>query len=426
MPTSPPDDRDWVDRVTEIAGRLGLNPVRTRWKLERWRRSWYRRTRRLEGRVDQLRYRHQFCPRCGAIAPEGAADCPSCDAKLPSRAAQLARRAGLNFDAWVTAPRLLMALCVAAYVWVATQGEASGPLDLAAFDLIRWGGNYPPATVAGAWWRLASHMFLHAGLWHIGFNMVALHIVGNLAEEIYGWSRTLLVFLVTGLAAGVASLFFTGTNVSIGASGAIMGLIGLMAVWGHRAGTSIGKQIRGRMVRWVIYTAVFGVFIGADHAAHGGGLVGGIVLGMLLRPRRLHGPNPGPLWATLRWLLPVLAFAAAAAVPLTPTLEQTLGLRSPVGGGGSRRADLEEFGAVLDATCARRAAGDMEGALATYQSYLAARGYAVPQRQGLESLLARLCEEAGAPAPGAPVSPSSSPAPGVGGAAPDPSPGSPP
>ncbi len=400
MQTPGADDRDWVDRVTELAKRVGLNPVRVRWKLERWRRGWHKSTRRFEGRVDQLRYEHKFCPRCGALADRGESVCPRCERPLPTRVTQVAQRAGLNLSSLVTAPRLLMAVCVAAYVWVAVRGEASGPLDLAALDLIRWGGNYPPATVAGGWWRLATHMFLHAGLWHIGFNMLALHIVGSLAEEIYGWTRSLLVFWVTGLVAGMASLFFTGTNVSIGASGAIMGLIGLMGVWGHRAGTSIGKQIRGRMVRWVIYTGVFGVFVGADHAAHAGGLVAGIGLGFVLQPWRARGARVGPLWATLRWLLPVVVLASAAAIPLTPTLERTLGLRPPVGESGDRSADLEEFGAVLDATCARRKMGDTEGARAAYEAYLAEAGYADPDADGLDSLLTRLCADRdGAPSP---------------------------
>jgi len=72
------------------------------------------------------------------------------------------------------------------YGWVMAQGTGSNLISLAPADLIRFGGNYPPATLAGGWWRLSTYMLLHGGLWHIGFNLLALNMVGPMTRRSTG------------------------------------------------------------------------------------------------------------------------------------------------------------------------------------------------------------------------------------------------
>jgi len=316
------DREDWIDWVVRGGRAIGLDSIKLRWKLENWRRRWKELRRRSARKVEQVRYRHQICPECGALNSEDEERCYRCGTPLPSRAVQVVERLGGGFS-WLSPTRLLSVLCVIIYIWVVVRGSSSTVLSLSPRDLIYWGGNAQWITTSGAWWRLATYMFLHAGIWHIAFNLLALNIVGPMAEQVYGPKRILLVFWLAGVVAGLASLLFTGAGVSIGASGSIMGLIGLVGTWGHRVGTPLGRHVRSQMIRWVIYIAIFGLIIGADNAAHAGGLVAGILLGFLLDPGAI------PRSQTARQARRVagaagliLVLLTAAAIPLSPQLDR--------------------------------------------------------------------------------------------------------
>ncbi len=407
-------ERDWVDRVSALAGRLGMNPVRVRWKLEGWRRRTAAAGQRASQRVAEARYPHQFCPECGALVDQSDSTCVRCGARLPSRVGQVARRAGFQLETLLTAERFLLVSMVLPYLWVLTQGESSSVLDLSPQDLVRWGGNYPPLTLAGQWWRLASYMFLHGGLMHLGFNAYALHIVAPAVEEFYGWTRCLLAFWITAVLAGVASLFFTGAGVSIGASGGLMGLIGLLGTWGHRSGTGVGRNVRNQMIRWTLYTGVFGYFIGADNAAHAGGLLAGIGLGFVFRPARIAGARAGSLWSLIRGLVPLLLLATLASIPLTPTLERALALGRPARG-ALEHQDLERAAVALGRACDSWRAGQRAPAAAAYAASLADITGRALDPQTVASYLEAACpalagEPAGPPALGAPTPAPAAPA----------------
>ncbi|MEZ5741127.1 MAG: rhomboid family intramembrane serine protease [Burkholderiaceae bacterium] len=123
---------------------------------------------------------------------------------------------------WVT--QAIIGLNVAAFVLAALAGvDIMAP---SAQSLLEVGGNWLPYTREQPW-RLFSAMFLHAGLIHIGFNMWALRDMGMIAERFYGKAQFLLIYVVSGLFASLASLFFSAANsVSVGASGAVFGVAG--------------------------------------------------------------------------------------------------------------------------------------------------------------------------------------------------------
>jgi membrane associated rhomboid family serine protease len=179
-------------------------------------------------------------------------------------------------------------------------GEGEGILSFEVDTLVRFGGNYAPYVFEGELFRLGTCIFLHAGIWHLGFNLLALSQVGPAIEEIFGRGRMLLFFMVTGLLASTGSLlwepllslamtgrFIAEGPVSIGASGAVLGLIGMAAGWGHREGTSQGLRTRNLMLKWCLYTLVFGFFIRADNVAHVVGFVCGGVIGFATPPSAL-------------------------------------------------------------------------------------------------------------------------------------------
>jgi hypothetical protein len=146
--------------------------------------------------------------------------------------------------------------------------------------------------------------------------------------------------MVTGLLAafgsaavgGALSWVATGTflmaasGVSIGASGAVMGLIGLAAGWGQRDGTRIGRDTRNQMLKWCAFTLVFGVLIGADNAAHVVGFVAGGVIGLAVPPQALRRSERLPVVVVQSVLGGLLALGSAllCVVPPASPADQAL------------------------------------------------------------------------------------------------------
>lgn len=184
---------------------------------------------------------------------------------------------------WVTT--LLVALNVG--VWGLNLLDGLSPISPQPQQLLNWGGNFLPATVEQPW-RLITAMFLHGGLIHLGFNMWALWDTGRLAERFYGNGQMLLIYLVSGVAGSMASLFFAASrSVSIGASGAIFGVVGclLAAIFTkpNKLPPELVRSMRSSMLGFVGYSLVMGFVVGfIDNAAHIGGLVGGLLMGFVL------------------------------------------------------------------------------------------------------------------------------------------------
>ena len=154
--------------------------------------------------------------------------------------------------------------------------------------LVDFGAYSLPALHAGQWWRLGTANFLHIGLLHLGFNSMALTQVGAQIESLFGRGRLLFFFIVTGVAAFATCWAMQMDAVSAGASGSLMGLIGVAAAWGQRDGTTVGRGVRNQMLKWAAYTMLFGYAIHANNLAHAGGFVAGAVLGLFYDPVRLR------------------------------------------------------------------------------------------------------------------------------------------
>ena len=163
------------------------------------------------------------------------------------------------------------------------------PMQPAIDSLIQWGANYGPKTTQGEWWRMFTCMFLHIGVLHLLFNMVALWNVGGFMERLLGSTGFLVLYLLAGLLGSVASVAWNPFVVSAGASGAIFGLYGglLAFLVRHRAMQQHPSlaALRTNTLVFLGYNLVYG-FIqqGIDMAAHLGGLAGGFVGGCVLTP----------------------------------------------------------------------------------------------------------------------------------------------
>ncbi len=275
---------DWIDWVTEAAGVLGMNKVKIRWKLMSWRDSWGQSKQRAANTVEQVQYRHKVCPHCGTLQDESHKTCLNCGKLLLPHWLEVLKRVGIGLPQIQSVSSLLSLVMIVIYLRMVMVQGPSGVLAFDADTLIRFGAHWREATAQGQFWRIATAIFLHGGLMHIAFNLFALMQIGPIVEQIFGRGRMLFLFMVTGIVGNIASEM-TMNVLAIGASGAIMGLIGVAAGWGQRDGTRMGLGVRDQMVKWLIYTVVFGFMVHADNAAHIGGFVSGALFGYLYKPR---------------------------------------------------------------------------------------------------------------------------------------------
>lgn len=149
------------------------------------------------------------------------------------------------------------------------------------------GAKVNQAIVAGQFWRLGTALFLHADLFHLGFNSYALWIFGPQVEGPYGRLRFLLIYFLSGLAASAVSFLFTPA-VAVGASGAIFGLIGATTAYLYRYRRRIlaGRSRLVNLIGIIGYNLLYGLLSPwVDNAAHIGGLLAGLVLGWFLAPQ---------------------------------------------------------------------------------------------------------------------------------------------
>jgi len=165
---------------------------------------------------------------------------------------------------------------------------ASGPsLDFTGVVMDRFGANFGPYTLSGQWWRLLTYMFLHNDLMHIGFNMWCLWDLGALCESLYGRWTFGTIYILTGIAGGLASVAWNPLVLSVGASGAIFGLAGALIASFYLGEFSLPKvAIQGTLRSLLIFVG-FNVFFGSlfpgiDNACHAGGLISGLILGALI------------------------------------------------------------------------------------------------------------------------------------------------
>lgn len=160
-----------------------------------------------------------------------------------------------------------------------------GFVSFQTHDLLNWGANFKPLTVNGDWWRLLTSIFLHGGLMHLLNNIYGLILVGFILEPLLGKTKFLLLYLLTGILASCASIWWHDASVSVGASGAIFGLYGfLIALLLTKVfPPEFGKAFLISTLVFVGFNLVMGLAGGIDNAAHIGGLLSGLIIGILYR-----------------------------------------------------------------------------------------------------------------------------------------------
>ena len=188
-----------------------------------------------------------------------------------------------------------------------------------ALDALGMTGSY--ALSRGRWWTLITAIYLHGGLLHIAFNMLWVNQLAPAVEEVYGRARLIVIYTAAGVAGFVLSGFF-GTAFTVGASGAIFGLLGAMVAYARRRGGTYGMAVLRQYWQWALVLFVVGFLmpgVGVDNLAHGGGFIGGYVAGHLLGSQETKPERSADgILALITIALTILAFALALWTAFAP------------------------------------------------------------------------------------------------------------
>ena len=147
--------------------------------------------------------------------------------------------------------------------------------------LLEVGGLVHFNVVHGEWYRLISSMFLHFNFEHILMNMLSLFIFGKIVESIIGSWRMLIIYIISGLYGNFVSLSFNTTTISVGASGAIFGLIGSIFVIMYLS-KNFNKKMIGQLLIALVVLIVFSLFMSnINIMAHLGGFISGVLITLI-------------------------------------------------------------------------------------------------------------------------------------------------
>ncbi|OJW05499.1 MAG: hypothetical protein BGO49_02025 [Planctomycetales bacterium 71-10] len=239
------------------------------------------------------------------------------DASLADAGSQ---RASFRDELLAASPRVYMTpaivvACVAAWAAMVASGVPAGDPD--SGDLLAWGANDAVrVAVQGEAWRLPASVFLHGGVLHLAVNMWALAGMGPLVERLYGPLRFAALYMAAGVGGALASTAIGPARTSVGASGAIFGVLGailaFLLVRRRAIPPSVLKPLRSQSLGFVIFNVAFGAAVPTiDQAAHLGGLATGFLAGLALAP---PWPRRGTSAAGLARSIFAIAAVATAVV----------------------------------------------------------------------------------------------------------------
>lgn len=223
-------------------------------------------------RISCNRCSNPICPTCMIPAAVGF-QCPSCAKDAQVIITPRSANRYLNRQASTWTKRLVIFISGIYLLQLLSQTLVARNWAVLMFGL------HPPAVANGDWWRLITATFLHGSLIHLGFNMLALWVLGTQIERFIGSSKFLVLYFASALGGSLFSFYFSPpTTFSIGASGAVFGLMGAFVVIGKKVNADV-SQI---MVLLFINLALGFTLSGIDWRAHLGGLITGVIVTRLL------------------------------------------------------------------------------------------------------------------------------------------------
>ncbi len=179
------------------------------------------------------------------------------------------------------------------------------PTLLARDTVFIWGALMPELVLRyGQYWRLLSSGFVHASITHIFFNMYALHDLGRITERFLGFQRFAAIYTAAMLGGGLFVILFSPLqSLTVGASGAILGLLGGLGayLWRYREEMPLARKLLPGLIRTALINVAIGLLPGVSLWGHLGGILLGFAAGWLLCPRYVYVPYPAPRIEIVPW-----------------------------------------------------------------------------------------------------------------------------
>lgn len=230
-----------------------------------------------------------LCPNCRKLISLDEPSCPYCGLVRPGLHARAGKLRNIFFA--LDPIRMIIYVNIAFYILglllfprgIFLGGSPFGFLSPSDESLFLLGatGTFPVITFHRIW-TLVSASFLHGGILHIVFNMMALYQLGPFVLREFGLHRFVNIYILTGVV-GFAVSVLAGVSLTIGASASICGLIGAIIYFGKSRGGSYGEAIFKQALGWVVGLIIFGfIFAGINNYAHGGGLLSGLLFAYLM------------------------------------------------------------------------------------------------------------------------------------------------
>jgi rhomboid protease GluP len=316
-----------VDAFSRLLDKLGLNGSRLRWKWRQKRFQLGEQGMKTEMAWRSAQAKHKMCPECRSLIDRKARKCTECGESVSRVATPGAGRSVSNLFPGLSAiTGLLLLVNGAVYLLVMMAHQKAG-VDFSLFGsfdselLVRFGSGLSEprmltdgSVTGGEWWRLITPIFMHGSLMHFFFNSFMLVQIGPLVQSYYG-SRFWPIYLLCGIAGSMASQLPRFTN-TVGASGAIMGLIGLLFVLGLRDKSQLGAAMKAMLTRLILYMVVLSFLFNIDHLNHIGGFLCGGLLALVVPTREPSSAAGRAFWSVLSVAGVLLVLAAFSMIAL--------------------------------------------------------------------------------------------------------------
>ncbi len=291
-----------LDALIALLDALGVRGVRWEWKKRAWKEALEERIARWENLERGVRTRMKMCRACRTLVEGNRSRCPSCGASMRGieggGTGRLLRLLLPSIGGSVSMALVSANIGISLLLLVMWGSDSGGSglfslLSPPLQGLYLFGAKHAPSILSGQIWRLVTANFLHGGLIHLVFNSIALMNLGPLIEAAFGWRKLFVLYMTTGVAAFIVSTAVNPSSriLSVGASGAIFGLLGFAIVYGrYRAGPS-ARALSDQLLRWLMFMLFLFLMPGIDHAAHIGGLIAGAAIGLFLEPGEPKTPE---------------------------------------------------------------------------------------------------------------------------------------
>ena len=253
---------------------------------------------------------------------------------------------------WVLATPALALINLFVFVSIAGGPSAAGEPG----TLLEWGGNFGPLTSNGGWSRLLTSMFVHSGPLHLLINVAALVQLGLTLERLVGAHAFAAVYVISGIFASLVSLSAFPVNVSVGSSGAVSGVYGLLlatALWGLIQRSSVTIPLRAFKSLGPV-TIVFLLYNAANSGLQAGAELGGLLTGLICGVGLSRGVavSTPPLRRVVAATVSAAAVAIACAIPLRgisnvrPELERIVALEAQLTAAYDKAVNQFKLGAM--------------------------------------------------------------------------------